>query len=180
MGNYGLGISNVTNLDKDREAMLSQQGAFTVVSPEEQGNMIEVFGNENLHITGFIFIGVNRKWKYRLLMWLALKFAGEGKKERKGGWQMTTKGETMTAKQQLEANEQVHFVRYTDEEVQEAKIHLMTYDNYGTTYCGEGFTNDAAVFEIINTSELKQLCEECCKQHPMVLQLNYGMAIVKE
>ena len=73
---YGLGLSNVTNLNKAKPATLSQQGAFTVVSPKGSMSMAKTLDvNENLVITGFCFIGIRRHWKYRLIMWLSKKFA---------------------------------------------------------------------------------------------------------
>ncbi|MFH1486700.1 MAG: hypothetical protein ABIH46_11570 [Chloroflexota bacterium] len=71
---YGLGIENVTNLDKSKPAVISQLDAFTVVlAIEKGGTCVEtdvLMTSDNLHITGFTMM-LCKPWKYRILKWLA-------------------------------------------------------------------------------------------------------------
>lgn len=80
--NYGLGLGNLTNLDKSKPGEVSQQGAFTVVDLSKTDTSayanLDEAGCENLAVTGFTFYGL-KGWRYRLIKRLALFLKREGK-----------------------------------------------------------------------------------------------------
>jgi len=76
--NYGLGLFNLTSLDKQEPGVVKQKGAFTIVdasgpNPNSGLRVQQATANENILITGFTMYGIKRRWAYRFLRWLAAK-----------------------------------------------------------------------------------------------------------
>jgi len=77
-GCYGLGLENLTSLDKSKKGIVSQKGAFTIVQIPSVGIKNdylvekETFGCADIVVTGF-HMKFLTKWKFRLLKWLAMR-----------------------------------------------------------------------------------------------------------
>jgi hypothetical protein len=76
--NYGLGMSNVTNLKKGERAVLSQKNAFTVIqTPKDSGSCaFNVKDSENVVITGFLTIFLDED-NFRTLLAIAKRLQRE-------------------------------------------------------------------------------------------------------
>jgi len=69
-----LRISNTTNRDKTGPAKICQDGVFIVIPPG--GKHLQIDEDvENVAIQGFRMVVMSSWWRYRLLMWLAARFA---------------------------------------------------------------------------------------------------------
>lgn len=68
--NVGLGLENVTNLDKEKPGMVYQREAFTVVF-DKSSLCIDIDHCAHLKVEGFTFYRLG-KWRYGFIKWLVI------------------------------------------------------------------------------------------------------------